>query len=536
MRNFVVLFFLFPYVAFSQIDTLQQELDRREISIETVDWLNKTISPLQRTNTEALEKYARQALEMATDLDYPTGVADAHMMIGISFWARDLHDQAMEHYFIALDIFQETDNKPRVAKVLMNIGNTYDELSQTEKAKSFVQRAMAMFEELKDSSELITSKLNLGVIYFYENKFDSSLFFFEQVRDYRIKQKDSSSIALIYLNLANVYEFKDDMVRANEHYRLARNFVRPHELLLCNIYLGLGNGLLLVGREKEGLLHLDSGLHMAKETDQAYMQQVAYSSYRGYYERNKDFEQAYHYLDMEYELDGRIRGKQVQEEVEVVNLKYEGEKKARQLAVLENEKAQKQYYLRIAIVLGVAILIAAVLVISLLRLKVKNARLKESELKNELEHKSKELASYALNFIQKNELLNELTEKVNQLKNESPESSVKGLNQLNNMINGSMRIDQDWENFKMMFEEIHGNYFVRLKDSYPDLGNAELKLCALLRLNLNLKESSRILGISSDSVKTARSRLRKKLNLKTEENLVDFLIQFDSKTKHKMTA
>jgi len=51
----------------------------------------------------------------------------------------------------------------------------------------------------------------------------------------------------------------------------------------------------------------------------------------------------------------------------------------------------------------------------------------------------------------------------------------------------------------------------------------------IIRLNLNLKESAPILGISPTSVKTARYRLRKKLGLSTEENLVDFLIQIDQK-------
>ena len=58
----------------------------------------------------------------------------------------------------------------------------------------------------------------------------------------------------------------------------------------------------------------------------------------------------------------------------------------------------------------------------------------------------------------------------------------------------------------------------------PDLGNADLKLCALLKLNLNTKESANILGISQESVKTARYRVRKKLNLAREDNLVSYLM------------
>ena len=76
---------------------------------------------------------------------------------------------------------------------------------------------------------------------------------------------------------------------------------------------------------------------------------------------------------------------------------------------------------------------------------------------------------------------------------------------------------------------MHDGFFKDLKQAFPEVSNAELKLCALLRLNMNLKESAKILGIAVDSVKTARYRLRKKLGLKTEDNLVDFLIQFENK-------
>ena len=168
------------------------------------------------------------------------------------------------------------------------------------------------------------------------------------------------------------------------------------------------------------------------------------------------------------------------------------------------------------------------LIISGLRIRVHKSKVARQKLEFELNQKRKELTSYALNFIQKNELMDELTTKVNELRRNSDTDTALGLNRINHMISDSFRIDQDWENFKLMFEEVHPDFFVKLKEMFPDLGNAELKLSALLRLNMNLKESSKVLGISPDSVKTARYRLRKKLNLEHDQNLVDFFLKFDS--------
>jgi DNA-binding CsgD family transcriptional regulator len=71
---------------------------------------------------------------------------------------------------------------------------------------------------------------------------------------------------------------------------------------------------------------------------------------------------------------------------------------------------------------------------------------------------------------------------------------------------------------------VHKNFFTKLKENHPELSSSELKLAALVRLNLNLKESATILGISPESVKTSRHRLRKKLNLGEEQNLADYLL------------
>jgi len=71
---------------------------------------------------------------------------------------------------------------------------------------------------------------------------------------------------------------------------------------------------------------------------------------------------------------------------------------------------------------------------------------------------------------------------------------------------------------------LNKNFYTRLKQKYPDISTNDLKICALIKLNLSIKEMASILNISPDSVKTARHRLRKKLQLNTEDNLTDFIL------------
>jgi DNA-binding CsgD family transcriptional regulator len=62
---------------------------------------------------------------------------------------------------------------------------------------------------------------------------------------------------------------------------------------------------------------------------------------------------------------------------------------------------------------------------------------------------------------------------------------------------------------------------------FPDLTTGEKKMCALLRLNLSSKDIASITFQNPQSVDMARYRLRKKMDLKKEENLIDFLMSIN---------
>ena len=94
------------------------------------------------------------------------------------------------------------------------------------------------------------------------------------------------------------------------------------------------------------------------------------------------------------------------------------------------------------------------------------------------------------------------------------------------MIDANISTEDDWKVFEMHFDQAHENFFKRLKEQYNELTPSDLKLCAYLRLNLSTKEIAPLLNISVRGVEIRRYRLRKRLDLPTEDNLVEFLLSF----------
>ena len=93
-------------------------------------------------------------------------------------------------------------------------------------------------------------------------------------------------------------------------------------------------------------------------------------------------------------------------------------------------------------------------------------------------------------------------------------------------IDTTLRVQDDWEQFKHHFDRVHGNFLSRLRKEFIELTPNEQKLCAFLRLNLNSKDIANIMGISLRGVEVARYRLRKKLKLNKGVNLSKFILEY----------
>lgn len=155
---------------------------------------------------------------------------------------------------------------------------------------------------------------------------------------------------------------------------------------------------------------------------------------------------------------------------------------------------------------------------------LKYLHLKEKQLQDQIEFKNKQITTHTLNIIQKNTSLKELRHRLEEIAKSQNGIVNHELRKSLRIIDESFRLDQDWEEFKLYFEQVYTGFYARLKVNYPDLTTLELRHCALIRLNLNISECASILGISHDSIKVSRTRLRKKLNIKNNGSLSDFIL------------
>lgn len=142
-----------------------------------------------------------------------------------------------------------------------------------------------------------------------------------------------------------------------------------------------------------------------------------------------------------------------------------------------------------------------------------------------VEAQKRETAAISLRNIQNDEFKNKYLSELKQVKSllkTDPAAVEPYLNRIMNELN-QVFSESSWNQFESRIKESDQEFYKNLAQKHPNLTPAEIKLCFFLRLNMSTKEIASMTFQTYDSVRIARTRLRKKMNLGTDDNLVGYL-------------
>lgn len=145
-------------------------------------------------------------------------------------------------------------------------------------------------------------------------------------------------------------------------------------------------------------------------------------------------------------------------------------------------------------------------------------------LEQEVSLKNKELTSTTLLINQHHTVLKKIDDQLDELKTDAA-SRKKGVREIKKLIRSSSNLENDWDDFKLHFENVHSDFFVNLAKIHPSLTATDTRHCAYMRMKLSTKEIARLMSISPTSVQMGRVRLKKKMNLGKETDLRNYILQ-----------
>ena len=146
--------------------------------------------------------------------------------------------------------------------------------------------------------------------------------------------------------------------------------------------------------------------------------------------------------------------------------------------------------------------------------------MEKRRMEDELANAKVMLDEYIHGMVEKNTLLEKFKEDIEELKNlKSKEINEVRIEDLEHLNKATILTEEDWDKFKKLFEQVYKGFFTRLKDKIPDLTQAEIRLVCLTKLKVDTKQMAGILGVSAETIRKSRYRLRKKLGLWEEDSI-----------------
>lgn len=153
-------------------------------------------------------------------------------------------------------------------------------------------------------------------------------------------------------------------------------------------------------------------------------------------------------------------------------------------------------------------------------------QLQKEKLASEVETKNSELVSKAIQMAHKKEMLEDLKEQIDDIKNAKDTDKGKLLSNLKSALSTEIEGENSWNQFIFYFDQINQNFTTELLKKHPSLTQNDLRMCALTRLNMSNKEKAVLLNITVTGVEKSRYRLKKRLNLNSDDDLGEYLRSF----------
>jgi len=552
MRAISFAFFLTCFFSFGQIpstiDSLRTELNAvAPNTIGEVDILNQLGYQHWVVNSNTALEFGTQALERAKLLEYDKGKAFAHRIIGVSHWTLGNPKKALENLTSAQRLYTTVQDEEGVANSLMNTGMVYADIGDLEKALNIYHKSIEKFTALNLSRRIATTFTKIGDVYMQKDQNDKAKNYLANALNMHSAEDYIYGMAEAHNRLGKLALHEMELELGEYHIKKAMELsynINDADGRLSNL-IQMGKLFRIKGEFNLAEAHLKAALKKARDKNlRKYILEV-YQELGILKRKEEKFNTSLEYYDAYNALKDSIYD--TNKSKQIAALEFENELNDRESEILLLQEKEKTNTV-IKWALGIGILALGIIAYLMLRIQnqrarkdqeviisreelaktdLENARLRQHELQNELTHKNKELASYALNFSQKNQLFSQLLVQIKEIKEGTSPHQKKQLANLKKTVAQHISIDRDWEDFRRYFEEVHTDFFKSLKEKYADLSNNDLKICALVRLNLNIKETANILGISPESAKTARYRLRKKLELHPEQDLLDFLLELE---------
>ena len=387
-------------------DSISTEIQAMEIDSNKVNRLNDLSRNYWRNDISLAHQLATNALDLSKEIQFENGICRSLNYLGIVYTNKSNFDSAryyldeayklalkLNHkkyqyailnsqgiverkagnfenatkaYLKALEFAEQIGTDAQVASILMNIGNIYFDLDNFSKASSFYERSLNKFEEMGHPAGVGHLLNNLGNLYFESGNTTKSLEYFELSLEHKQKHQNVRGLGTTHVNIGLLYNEIDSLYLAKFHFNEAIKLYQTAGTFndVVHAYLGLSGFNLNTGNIKLAESQAKKALEIAEKSSMKEELKDSHNKLAKIYDVLGFHEQALDHHVTYSQIKDSLFQQDVAKTISDLEIKYETEKKEREIIEANAEIERKERFQTFLFVLiGLVVLFSSIAIL-----------------------------------------------------------------------------------------------------------------------------------------------------------------------------
>ncbi|HLN53237.1 MAG TPA: tetratricopeptide repeat protein [Lentimicrobium sp.] len=472
-------------------------------------------------------------ISLTVQAEFPVS-ADSINRMAVNEWSAGNYQKAFNHITKAYELAKEKNDSQQLAMILNTLGLVYWRLGNNTDAMESYRQSAALAEKRGMNRLLGLTHTNMALIYKEQGEFAEAFNHNNLAIGIFRKNNNHRDLGIALNNQGQIFKNMGVLDSAKRCYDQALVSYRQIDYKdgVAATYYNLADIFLKRGTKEQALQAINYSLRLSLLTESKVRTSEAYQKLSQIYEFFRMPDSALKYFKLYNELNNKILKQDQLDQLAKFQAELGSEVKNLQI---ENLKKEKELQINRIWFIGISVLLLLLLTIFVvyryfLKIKFRKENL-EKELHNAakiIEVKEQELKAYIIDLTRKNNVIGKMKEqlslsltRVSEIKTDQDVQTDERVEQL---LEQKILTDEDWSVFKGKFKAIYPGFFTRIKQFNAGLTEAEERLLVLIYLDLSGREMANTLGISPQSVRVCKMRMKKKLQDKGFNNVEDFLL------------
>lgn len=349
-------------------------------------WLTKAKAKMAQGSYDSALVYTNNSLTCFKAHSNKRGQADALTTLGNIYEHKTDFVTGVKYYLEAVRIYDELGDDEHELFAKRLIALYYQRNKEYAKAKDLFFKQLEYFKKKSETSGIAHSYTDLALVYQETEKFDSAIYYLNEAYQLGSKINDQYRLGIVTNNLGDIYRVKKSYGQAISYYNESMSICEKINDIegslwtmnnLALIYIQQGNF-----NEAENLLQKARDINKNIKVHE--LLKINYLNFSILDSARQNFRMAYHWYKAYKNLEDSLSSAQNSKIVHEMNVRFDSDRKDREIRFLSKER---QSYFVLLIISGVLIFSLSYLAIYKIRTERKlNIQKLEVSKKNEELH------------------------------------------------------------------------------------------------------------------------------------------------------